>query len=237
MKRPQLVVAIDGPASSGKGTIGMLLARKLGCLFVDTGATYRALAVRAQELGISLDNQSHLEGLARRCQLRFLEAETGSQWGYRILIDGQDVTEKIRTSEIDMASSRISAYPGVHAAMVEKQRGLAQIGGVVMEGRDIGTVVLPDADVKFFLTASVQERAKRRYLQMQSWGRKADPNQLRDQLRRRDRDDSRRKVAPLRRAMDAIVVDTTDLSIQEVLQHVLAQLQQKLGSKIFQGGP
>jgi cytidylate kinase len=236
MQRPQPVVTIDGPASSGKGTVGMLLAEKLHCPFVDTGAMYRALAVRAGELNIDLDDQDRLERLARECQFHFLRPESKGQWGYRMVIDDCDVTEKIRTPQIDMASSRISAYPGVHAAMVEKQRNLARAGGVVMEGRDIGTVVLPDADMKFYLTASVQERAKRRYLQMKGWGREVDKDQLEKQLRRRDQADSQREVAPLYQAEDAVVVDTTDLSIEEVLRKIVAQLQQKFGPEIFQGG-
>jgi len=237
MKYARPVVAIDGPASSGKGTVGMLLAERLKCPFVDTGAMYRALAVRARELRIDLSDQGCLERLARECQCRFLEPEIQSKWGYRIFIDDHDVTEKIRTPEIDMASSRISAYPGVHAAMVEKQRDLARAGGVVMEGRDIGTVVLPDADIKFYLIASVKERAKRRYLQMKGWGREVDRSQLENQLCRRDRADSQREVAPLYRAVDAIVVDTTNLSIEQVLQKIVAELQRTLGPKLFQGGP
>jgi cytidylate kinase len=237
MKWPQPVVAIDGPASSGKGTVGMLLAERLNCPFVDTGAMYRALAVRAQELNIDLSNQDGLECLARECQFHFLKSKTKGKWGYRVVIDDRDVTEKIRIPEIDMASSRISAYPGVHAALVEKQRNLARTGGVVMEGRDIGTVVLPDAEMKFYLTASVQERAQRRYLQMKGWGRESNRSQLEHQLRQRDRADSQREVAPLYRAEDAVVVDTTNLSIEEVLAKIVAELQQKFGPEIFQGGP
>jgi len=237
MKCSRPVVAIDGPASSGKGTVGMLLAERLRCPFVDTGAMYRALAVRARELRIDLRDQGRLERLTRECQFRFLQPESQDRWGYRMFIDDRNVTEKIRTPEIDMDSSRISAYPGVHAAMVEKQRDLAKAGGVVMEGRDIGTVVLPDADVKFYLTASVKERAKRRYLQMKSWGREVDRRKLENQLRRRDRADSQREVAPLCRADDAVVVDTTNLSIEQVLQKIVAELERTLGPKLFQGGP
>lgn len=232
MNRPGPVVAIDGPASSGKGTVGMLLAEKLDCLFVDTGAMYRALAVRAQKLGVDLDDAVCLERLARDSQFRFFTSQTEGKWGYRVLIDGLDVTEEIRTPQIDMASSLISAYPGVHAALVDKQRELARAGGVVMEGRDIGTVVLPDADIKFYLTASVDERAKRRYLQMKSWGRKVDKGQLKKQLRQRDRADSQRDVAPLRQAADAVLIDTTDLSIDEVLERMQAELRRKLGPEM-----
>ncbi len=123
-----------------------------------------------------------------------------------------------------MASSRISAYPNVHASMVEKQRDLARVSGVVMEGRDIGTVVLPDADIKFYITAAVHERARRRYLQMKSWGRDVNMEQLENQMRQRDRDDSNREVSPLRQAENAIVIDTTKMSIEEVLKEILDKL-------------
>ena len=237
MSRSRPVVAIDGPASSGKGTVGMLLAQKLGCLFVDTGAMYRALAFRAQKLGLNLDDRDSLERLARECHIRFFKPETQGKWGYRVFIDGQDVTEEIRTPQIDMASSRISAYHGVHAAMVQKQRDLARVSGVVMEGRDIGTVVFPDADIKFYLTASVQERARRRHLQMKSWGREVSKQQLENQLRRRDRADSQRAVAPLCQAADAMVIDTTGLSIEQVLEEILTKLRRILGTEILQGEP
>jgi len=219
-----IVVAIDGPGSSGKGTLGMLLAGRLGCLFVDTGAMYRALAVEALHRGLSPEDEKPLEELARRSEILFQPPPAGDSWPFRITIDSRDVTEQIRTPRIDMASSRISAYPIVHRIMVEKQRELARQGGVVMEGRDIGTVVLPDADVKFFLTASVRERARRRHRQMQGWGREADIRQLEEQLTRRDENDSRRDVAPLRRAEDAVVIDTTELSIDQVLDRMLRQL-------------
>jgi cytidylate kinase len=193
---------------------------------------YRALAVHAQKLGVDMGDQVHLESLAREGQFLFQKQDNQSRWAYRLFINGQDVTEEIRTPEIDMASSRISAYQGVHAAMVEKQRAMAQVSGVVMEGRDIGTVVLPDADIKFYLTASVQERARRRHLQMQSWGRTVDRRQLEKQLRRRDRSDSLREVAPLSQAADAIVIDTTNLPIEEVLEEILTKLRGTLGLEI-----
>jgi cytidylate kinase len=224
VKDSSVVIAIDGPGSSGKGTLGMLLAGKLGCTFVDTGAMYRALAVEALRRGLSPDDEKPLADLARQSKIRFSPSPDGDSWPFRITIDGNDVTEQIRTPRIDMASSRISAYPAVHQIMVEKQRELARQGGVVMEGRDIGTVVVPDADVKFFLTASVEERARRRYRQMQGWGREADLGRLEEQLSRRDENDSRRQVAPLRQAEDAVVIDTTELSIDQVLERMLQHL-------------
>jgi cytidylate kinase len=229
MSRSQPVVAIDGPGSGGKGTVGTLLAKKLGCLFVDTGAMYRALTVRALQQQIDLEDQDRLGRLARECRVVFRGSGEGDKWAYRIDIDGSDVTEQIRTPQIDMASSKISAYADVHQAMVEKQRQLAQESGVVMEGRDIGTVVLPGADIKFYLTASVEERARRRYLQMKSWGREVDRDELEDMLRKRDRDDSSREVAPLCQAEDAIVIDTTELTVEQVLEEMLARMKQKLG--------
>lgn len=202
----------------------MLLAEKLGCTFVDTGAMYRALAVEALRRGLSPDEERPLEELAKESEIRFLQSPEGNSWPYRITIGGRDVTDQIRTPRIDMASSRISAYPVVHQIMVRKQQDLARQGGVVMEGRDIGTVVLPDADVKFFLTASVEERARRRHRQMQGWGRQIDLRQLEEQLSRRDDNDSQRQVAPLRRAEDAVVIDTTELSIEQVLDRMLQHL-------------
>lgn len=201
----------------------MLLAEKLGCTFVDTGAMYRALAVQALQLGLSLEDEKRLGELARNSEIRFVQSPEENTWPYRITIDDRDVTAEIRTTRIDMASSRISAYRHVHAIMVQKQRDMARQGGVVMEGRDIGTVVLPDADVKFFLTASVRERARRRYRQMQGWGRQADLEKLEEQLSRRDQNDSQRRVAPLRRAEDAVIIDTTELSIEQTLEQMLAQ--------------
>ena len=201
----------------------MLLAGKLGCTFVDTGAMYRALAVQALQLGLSLEDEKRLGELARNSEIRFVQSPEENTWPYRITIDDRDVTAEIRTTRIDMASSRISAYRHVHAIMVQKQRDMARQGGVVMEGRDIGTVVLPDADVKFFLTASVRERARRRYRQMQGWGRQADLEKLEEQLSRRDQNDSQRRVAPLRRAEDAVIIDTTELSIEQTLEQMLAQ--------------
>ncbi len=201
----------------------MLLAEKLRCTFVDTGAMYRALAVQALQLGLSLEDEKRLGELARNSEIRFVQSPEENTWPYRITIDDRDVTAEIRTTRIDMASSRISAYRHVHAIMVQKQRDMARQGGVVMEGRDIGTVVLPDADVKFFLTASVRERARRRYRQMQGWGRQADLEKLEEQLSRRDQNDSQRRVAPLRRAEDAVIIDTTELSIEQTLEQMLAQ--------------
>jgi cytidylate kinase len=223
-----MVVAIDGPGSSGKGTLGRLLAENLGCTFIDTGAMYRALAVHALHRGVSIDDEDRLEELARRSEIHFERSTADDQWPCRIFIDDQDVTDEIRTTPIDMIASRISSYSGVHQILVEKQRELAQQGSVVMEGRDIGTVVLPDADMKFFLTASVQERARRRYHQMQGWGRTVDLKKLEEQLSRRDQNDSQRQVAPLRRAEDAVVIDTTNLSIEQSLKKMLEHLQDRL---------
>jgi cytidylate kinase len=236
------VVAIDGPGSSGKGTLGKLLAEKMDYIFVDTGAMYRALAVRAQQLDLDAGEEERLGALARKAEVIFRKPPPGDRWPFRIHIDGHDVTSEIRTPSIDMASSRISAYREVHEAMVEKQRELARSGGVVMEGRDIGTVVAPDADIKFYLTASVEERARRRYRQMQGWGREADLKDLEEQLRQRDRADSQRDVAPLKPAEDAIVIDTTSLSIEQVLEEMTSHVsqlrqKQKRGCNRTQVGP
>jgi len=217
----RLTIAIDGPAGSGKGTIGFLLAERLGYFFVDTGAMYRALAWAALQAGISVGQEKELTKLAEQADINFMKTSGGDQQVYRVLINGRDVTDKIRSPEIDRNSSAISRYPGVRQAMVDLQRKLAEEGGIVMEGRDIGTVVLPNADIKFFVTASVEERARRRYTQRIKRGYNANYHDLIDELDKRDKDDSERVVGPLRMAKDAIVIDTTAMSVEQTIDKLL----------------
>ncbi len=201
-------VAIDGPAGVGKTTTARALADQLRLLYVDTGAMYRALAVQAEEVGVSPDDAGASEGLARRARLRLERAPDGT---LRVEIEGRDVTEAIRTDRASDGASRISVHPGVRRELVRWQRELAAAGGVVMEGRDIGTVVLPDAEAKVFLTASPEERARRRHRELQAQGRNPTFESVLRDLRERDARDQGRESSPLRPAKDAVVLDCTAL--------------------------
>lgn len=205
-----LIVAIDGPAGAGKSTIARRVAEALGFVYIDTGAMYRAVALRATKEGVDLADAARLEPLARASDIRF---ESGSS---RVLLDGEDVTEAIRRPEISPAASKVSAVPAVRRALVEKQRQIAASSNVVMEGRDIGTVVFPDAAVKIYLDASPEVRAARRVRQLAEKGIPADFEEVAREIRERDHRDSTRADSPLRRAPDAVYLDTTALSLDEV---------------------
>lgn len=210
----KLIVAIDGPAGSGKSTVTHLLARRLGYVHIDTGALYRAVALRAKESGISWDDAAAMGRLASSSKLEF-------QWlnddRNHVFLDGRNVSTLIRTPEISMAASKISAYPEVRQALLGLQRQMGRQGGVVLEGRDIGTVVFPDAHVKFFLVASVESRARRRMVELEEKGVYLDFEEVKKQVVERDRGDTERKTAPLRKAADAIEVDTTELTVEQVV--------------------
>jgi len=201
-------VAIDGPAGVGKTTTARALASELGLLYVDTGAMYRALAVGAAREGISPDDAEACTALTQRVRVR-LEAGTGTD--LRVLLDGSDVTREIRTAAASDGASRISIHPGVRKAMVRWQRDLAREGGVVMEGRDIGTVVLPAAEAKIFLTASAEERARRRHRELLARGEAPSFEAVLRDITERDTRDEGRDVSPLRPAPDAVVLDCTAL--------------------------
>ena len=221
MTRPS-TIAVDGPAASGKSTIGGLLAERLGYLYFDTGVMYRAVTWVAIERGIPVDDEPAVNSLAERLQIDVIRPTVDDGRQYTILADGQDVTWEIRRPEVDMGVSPVSAYAGVRAALTAQQRRIAQKGKIVMVGRDIGTVVLPDADLKIYLDATLQERAGRRYRETLARGEAADFDQVLVSVQRRDEIDSGRALAPLRAARDAIVIDTTAMGIQEVLERVLA---------------
>lgn len=215
-------IAIDGPAGAGKSTVAREVAKKLGFLYVDTGAMYRALTLKALQSSVNLNSESELIALLNRMTIT-LRHEPGGQ---RVLVDGEDVTEQIRSNEVSKHVAQVASHPQVRRSMVEKQRQLAQRGKVVMDGRDIGTHVLPDADLKLFLTASIEERARRRYKEL------ADKNPppfevLIEEIRMRDKQDEERPTSPLRKADDAIVIDTTNLSIDEVIDYILNLVAQK----------
>ena len=212
-----MIVAIDGPAGSGKSAVGRRVADALGLPFVDSGLMYRAVALLAQERGIDLADGAALTRLAGSLELRID--------GRRVTVDGEDYTERVYSPDLSDAASRVAKVAGVRLALVAQQRALGR-DGVVMAGRDIGTVVFPDTRHKFFLTASVEERARRRAAQIEGRGEKPDPEQLRREVEERDRRDSRRSVAPMRPADDAVLVDTDRLDLAGVVTEVLRQIRE-----------
>jgi cytidylate kinase len=214
------VITIDGPAGSGKSTVSRLLAEDLGFVYLDTGAMYRAVALAAVRAGIALDEGGKLADLCRRLALRFetMEGQT------HIFLGDEDVTRAIRSPEMDMGSSKVSAVREVREAMTVMQRNIASGLNVVAEGRDMGTVVFSEAKRKFFLTASPEARAERRYRERVLRGEQTDKAVVANELRRRDEQDQTRKIAPLRPAPDAIRIDTTDLTVKEVVQKILIQV-------------
>lgn len=219
-------IAIDGPVGSGKSTVAKLVAQKLGYRHLDTGAMYRAVALLALRRGVDLHDAHGLGELARSVELSF-RMSGGEQ---RICVDGEDVEDAIRTPEVSRASSLVSAVPEVRDALVKHQRRMAEGGGVVMEGRDIGTVVLPDAEVKAFLTASPEERARRRLLQLQSQGIDAAYEDVLAELIQRDERDLRRSVAPLKAASDAAVIDTDNMTLEDVVGRVVDLVTERCGA-------
>ena len=212
-----LVIAIDGPSGAGKSTVANLLAERLGYLQIDTGAMYRAVAVLMNQEGIDPDDLATVERFCSRIDIR-LERLDGRQ---RVFANGQDVTARIRTPEMSLLTSRISALGPVREAMMQAQRRMGARGGVVLEGRDIGTVVFPDADVKFFLSASAEERGRRRYLELLARGEQVTLEDTIQAVARRDLQDSQRDLAPLRMAGDAIAIDSSGRSIDEVLDSMV----------------
>ena len=215
-------IAIDGPAGAGKSTIGALVAERLGYLFLDTGAMYRAVALAALRRGIDPDDGERLATLAREIRVAIGPPTVRDGRAYTVLLDGEDVTWTIRGADVDRIVSQVARVPEVREAMVEQQRALASRGRVVMVGRDIGTVVLPEAQRKIYLTASAAERARRREEELRSRGEVRPRQELLNEILRRDQLDSERKVAPLRAADDAIIVQTDGLSVGEALDRVLA---------------
>lgn len=214
-------IAIDGPSASGKSTIGGLLARELGYLYFDTGVMYRAVAAVALARGVPIDDEAAVTALAETVRLDVATPAIDDGRDVTVLADDQDITWDIRRREVEKAVSPVSAYPGVRQALCLQQRRIGEAGRIVMVGRDIGTVVLPDADLKIYLDATLAERARRRYLERVARGEKVDMAQVRQDVRRRDEYDSTRQHAPLAAADDAIVVDSTGLTVDEVLQRVL----------------
>ncbi len=214
-------IAIDGPSASGKSTIGGLLARELQYLYFDTGVMYRAVAAVALARGIPIHDEAAITALAEAVRLEVLPPTVDDGRDVTVLADGQDITWDLRRRDVEKAVSPVSAYPGVRAALRVQQRRIGEAGRVVMVGRDIGTVVLPDAELKIYLDATLAERARRRYRERLARGEQVELEQVLQDVRRRDEIDSTRQHAPLMAAEDAIIVDSTDLTVNEVLQRVL----------------
>ncbi len=217
---PPKMIAIDGPAASGKSTLGRRLADYLGYLFVDTGVMYRAVTWAVLQRGIEIHDEARVTALAEELQIDILPPSQNDGRFYDVRMDHQDITWEIRRPEVEAAVSIISAYPGVRRALTAQQRRIGLRGHVVMVGRDIGTVVLPEADLKIYLDASPEERARRRFAELQARGEPADYETILQKVRERDQIDSNRQVAPLQAAPDAIHINSDSLSAEEVFERV-----------------
>jgi CMP/dCMP kinase len=216
------IIAIDGPAGSGKSTIAKMLAKKLGCLYIDTGAMYRALTLKALNIKADLEDQKFLVKLAKETSITLKNKEDGS---LKVYLDGEDVTLEIRDPEVANKVAYIANIPALRSIMVKKQRVLRKLGPLVIEGRDIATVVFPKADKKFYLDASFDERLNRRHKQLKEEGRKIAEGKLRENIRTRDKKDKERKVGGLKIAKSAIYIDTTNLSRPEVIDKLLSYIR------------
>ena len=221
-----MIIAIDGPAASGKSTVARALARRLGIHYLDTGAMYRAVAWLALQRGVDLHDEDRLAALTHAHPVTFHYGE-GASVPSAVSIDGHDVTTAVRLPAVDAAVSAVARVPAVREAMVEQQRAIAAEEDSVVEGRDIGTVVFPDADVKVFLTASADERARRRQIDLAGTGHAVAQDTVRETLERRDHADSTRPVAPLGQADDAVALDTTGLSVDEVVDAICALVEER----------
>ena len=217
------VVTVDGPAGSGKSTVSRLLARELACVYLDTGALYRAVALKVSRAGLAPADRAGIAALCAETAVALAVREGDT----RVLLDGQDVTEHIRTPAISMLASTISAVPEVRQRLLAVQREAVPAGGIVAEGRDMGTVVFPGADVKFFLTAGPEERGRRRWLELRQRGHEVELAEVIRDVARRDRQDSGREIAPLRPSGDAVLVDSTGKSVEEVVQEMLRVIRGK----------
>jgi cytidylate kinase len=222
---PNLIIAIDGPVGSGKSTLARRVAALLGYIYFDTGAMYRSVALKALRRGISLDSTDQLTSLAGETQID-LRPQDGTQ---QVFLDGEDVTSAIRAPEVAQAASRVAVIAGVRSVLVAEQRRAGERGGVVMEGRDIGSVVFPDAQLKVFLTASPEIRAERRWREHVQKGDVVDLARTLEEIHERDRRDQERSASPLIRAQDAVVVDSTAMSAEEVARLVVLLAKERAG--------
>jgi cytidylate kinase len=223
MSRLEPVITIDGASGTGKGVVTHIIAKKLGWRLLDSGALYRVLALAAQKHGVSLENEVALQVLAEHLDVQFIATETGQP--PNILLEGQDVTETIRTEKMGNAASKVGTLPCVRTALLSRQRSFRESPGLVTDGRDMGTVVFPDAELKIFLTASPEERALRRHNQLKEKGINVNLGDLVEELRERDRRDQERTVAPLRAAEDAVHVETDHLTIDQVVERIMQEVK------------
>lgn len=220
----KIIVAIDGPSGSGKSTVAKRLAGKLGYMYIDTGAMYRAVALQAKRDSIDINDSAALIRLCESVKLEFVP----DNGGLRTILNGEDVSEAIRTPEMSMAASDISARKEVRQALLSLQRRMGENGGVVLEGRDVGTVIFPNAEAKFFLDASLEERGKRRYKELAAKGMDVTLEQTVEDVRKRDINDSSREIAPLKMADDAVLVDSTNIGVEEVVEKMIEVVEEKV---------
>lgn len=225
MSRVAPVITIDGPSGSGKGTVCRLLARELGWNLLDSGAMYRLVGLAARNHGVRLDNHAALDVLAGHLDVQFRPGEDTAE--ARVILEGEDVSQLLRTEEVGALASEVAAVPAVRASLLRRQRAFKIRPGLVADGRDMGTVVFPEAQFKVFLTASADERARRRYKQLKDKGEAVSLPRLVADIEARDRRDTERSVAPLRAAPDAVTVDTTGMGIQEVFELLMAEVKER----------
>jgi CMP/dCMP kinase len=225
----KLIIAIDGPVASGKSTLARRVAALLGYVYIDTGAMYRSVALKAQRRGVPLDAGDRLAALAGETRIDLRQLDGAIDGAQQVLLDGEDVTAMIRTPEVAQAASKVALDPGVRKVLVAEQRRAGERGGVVMEGRDIGSVVFPDAQLKIFLTASPEVRAERRWREHQQKGDSIDLARTLEEIKERDRRDQQRKTSPLLKAPDAVVVDSTAMEPEEVARLVVMLANQPAG--------
>lgn len=229
MNRNGLIIAIDGPSASGKSTTAKLVAQRLGYTYIDTGAMYRAVTLATLRSGVDPADSPVVEKLARNLTIRFARNDDGS---LRTLLDGEDVSAPIRAPDVTALVSLVSSYSGVRQAMVELQRAMSREEGVVLDGRDIGTVVFPNADVKIFMVADIKARASRRKEDMATLGEELPVDTIAEDLERRDYLDSHREVSPLRKADDAVEIDTSGVTIEDQVEQVLSLVRDAQHSNV-----
>jgi cytidylate kinase len=231
MRARGIVVAVDGPSGAGKSTAARALAARLGYTFVDTGAMYRALALKARREGVSLDAEEELAALLRRSTIELIDGGAG------VALDGVPVTQEVRTREISASASRVSVHPSVRRAMVARQRELGREGGVVVDGRDIGTAVFPDAEAKFYVDAAPRRRAERRRAELIAGGAEAALEDVLHEVLERDHKDMSRSDSPLTRSADAVAIDTSELAPEEVVRRMLEVVRQRRAVEPAPAGP
>lgn len=224
MHKKELQIAIDGPASAGKSTVAKIVAKNFNYIYVDTGAMYRSITYKAIQNNINLNDENKIVELLHKTKITF----TPGNPVQHVFIDGEEVTDKIRSEKVTNNVSTVAALPLIRRELVKRQQEIAKDGGVIMDGRDIGTTVLPNADLKIFLIASVKERAERRYIENQKKGINVTLEELKKEIEVRDYKDSHRKVSPLKKAKDAIEIDTTSLSIEQVSDKISSLIKKRI---------